>query len=333
MVNFTTLISSLLLVGSVLAIPIIEDIVDVEMTEPIERRGILPPPQPPFLLYMNETNFERGTAIPSRLFAKVFLIEQYASAAYCRINQDSPGDAVTCASNTCDLVQAANATSAIEYNSDLATDVTGFVALDPTNQLIVVAFRGTHSFANWLTNLKFRKVDTKLCPGCTAHRGFWQSWLDSRAAVLDSIKTLAAANPTYQLVVTGHSLGGAIATLATAELRIVHGYKVDLYTYGAPRVAGPELSDFISGQGGNYRVTHTNDIVPTVPGVIMGFVHVSPEYYIAKGNNQPVFGKDITVHEGNKNVDGNAGHMFHAVGPHMWYFNQISACSSFMADP
>jgi len=45
------------------------------------------------------------------------------------------------------------------------------------------------------------------------------------------------------MIVTGHSLGGAIATLAVAEL-ISKGIQVDnLYTFGSPRVGD---SNFIS---------------------------------------------------------------------------------------
>lgn len=47
--------------------------------------------------------------------AKFNLMEQYATAAYCKSNFDSPGNQIACNDGTCPLVQASNATSAIEY--------------------------------------------------------------------------------------------------------------------------------------------------------------------------------------------------------------------------
>ncbi|KAF2643139.1 alpha/beta-hydrolase [Massarina eburnea CBS 473.64] len=264
-------------------------------------------------------------SIDDKLFTNLQLMEQYASAAYCRNNQNSPGDKVSCNSGTCDLVQKANVTSVIEYASELATDVTGFVSLDATNKMIVITFRGTASIDNWITDLTFKTVDTNLCEGCTAHAGFWQSWQDSRKEVLASVERLSNANPTFKIVTTGHSLGGAIATIAAADLRNLK-YNVDLYTYGAPRIADSTLSSYITKQGNNYRVTHYNDIVPQVPPMFMDFVHISPEYYIETHNFKSVDAGNIKVLEGEKNTNGNAGHMLPDVLAHLWYFNGISNC-------
>lgn len=72
------------------------------------------------------------------------------------------------------------------------------------------------------------------------------------AAIAEAIK----ANPSYSLVVTGHSLGGAVATIAAATLR-QYGYPCELYTYGSPRVFNSVGAAFVSTQpGGNVRVTH-----------------------------------------------------------------------------
>ncbi|KAJ4286232.1 hypothetical protein N0V90_013266 [Kalmusia sp. IMI 367209] len=248
------------------------------------------------------------------------LMEQYASAAYCRSNFNSPGDQIKCKGGGCPLVEAANATSMIEYNSDLATDVTGYVALDPAHSLIIVSFRGSASIQNWITNLDFGAVSTNLCAGCTAHRGFWQSWQDSRSAVTAAVKSLAASHPTYQIVTTGHSLGGAIATLAAADLRN-SGYRVTLYSFGAPRVSSSKLADYITKQaGGNFRITHWNDPVPNIPPIIMNFAHVSPEYYINKANNQNVGIGDFKIFEGSMNLKGNAAWIVTDILAHLWYF-------------
>lgn len=143
-----------------------------------------------------------------------------------------------------------------EYSS-LRTDVTGYVAIDNTRALTILAFRGSSSVRNFVADANFVAKPTDICPSCTAHNGFWDSWVEARPGVLAALKTAAASHPANRVVVTGHSLGGAIADLAAAEIR-KSGITADLYTYGAPRIAGKVLSDFITNQnkGGNFRVTH-----------------------------------------------------------------------------
>lgn len=144
-----------------------------------------------------------------------------------------------------------------------------------------------------------------------------------------ALKTAAASHPGNRVAIVGHSLGGAIASLAAAEIR-KSGVTADLYTYGAPRIAGAALSSFISKQdmGGNFRVTHKNDPVPRLAPVVLGFVHISPEYYISSPNNVVPTANDITKYTGAINLLGNSGNnpLSTDVDAHGWYFNAISAC-------
>jgi predicted lipase len=105
--------------------------------------------------------------------------------------------------------------------------VTGFVVVDSTNRKIVVSFRGSKSVRNWLANINFDAIPTDLCPACTVHQGFWKSWLEARPRILAAVKTAVAQNPGFSIVSSGHSLGGALATLCAANLRN-DGYTVAL---------------------------------------------------------------------------------------------------------
>lgn len=254
-------------------------------------------------------------------------MEQYAAAAYCSTNYNGiPNTKVTCSSGNCPMVEADTTDTMTEFENSLITDVTGFVAVDSTNSLIVVSFRGSASIKNWIADLDFTTVTTDICSGCTAHQGFWNSWTEARSGVLAAVKSATTSYPNYKIVAVGHSLGGAIADLAAAELR-QSGYTVALYTFGSPRIAGPNLSDFITNQpGGNYRITHYNDPVPRLPPISFGFVHVSPEYYINKPNYQTVAASDISVYTGSVNYSGNTAWILTDVLAHTWYFNSIAEC-------
>ncbi|KAK5274518.1 hypothetical protein LTR96_001119 [Exophiala xenobiotica] len=165
-----------------------------------------------------------------------------------------------------------------------------------------------------------------ICSGCQAHSGFLDSWNSAKTIVQGAIDGAKSANPSYNIVATGHSLGAALATLAAADLRN-SGYNIALYNYGSPMVGNVPLADFITAQaGGNYRVTHTNDIVPKLPGYPLGFAHVSPEYWITSPTGAPVTANDVQVSSGVIDLDGNQGQLGGTVTDHLWYFNGIADC-------
>lgn len=87
------------------------------------------------------------------------------------------------------------------------------------------------------------------------------------------------------LFVTGHSLGGAIATLAAYHATTYHDATY-LYTFGSPRVVNRRLSHKITQTlaGRSFRCVHGNDIVPRVPP-LLNYTHVEELVYFdtAKG--------------------------------------------------
>lgn len=82
----------------------------------------------------------------------------------------------------------------------------------------------------------------------------------------------------------------------------------------------------MTNQGSLYRVTHTNDIVPSVPPESFGFSHASPEYWITNPDLQSVGTGDIQEVDGVDATGGNAGESSYLIDPHLWYFNAITAC-------
>lgn len=213
------------------------------------------------------------------------------------------------------------------FLSSQATDVTGYVAVDRGRRLTVLAFRGTGSTRNWIADLDFLKVEVDICAGCRAHQGFWRSWSEARTGVMAALLSAAQSYPSFKVVVVGHSLGGAIASFAAAEIRNT-GVIADLYTYGAPRFAGATLTTYITEQkrGGNFRVTHTDDPVPRLPPTLFDFEHISPEYWITSPNGAATTVNDVTILEGSKNTDGNAGQGGFNIDSHGWYLGPIGEC-------
>ncbi|KAK5059958.1 hypothetical protein LTR84_009841 [Exophiala bonariae] len=266
-------------------------------------------------------------AVSQTLLDQLSFYEQYAAAAYCPAN-NSPGSttAITCEAGNCPLVQTAGAQSVLEFQDVGISDATGYVALDHTNGLIVISFRGSRSVRNFIADINFALVPWSICTGCSAHAGFLESWQSVRSIVQGAVEGARVAYPNYKIVSTGHSLGGALATLAAADLR-KGGYTIDLFTYGSPMVGNRLLATFITGQtSANFRVTHAQDVVPKLPGYAFGFAHVSPEYWVTSATGVAVTSNDIQVSSGVVNFKGNQGTLGNSIDDHLWYFNNISGC-------
>ena len=96
----------------------------------------------------------------------------------------------------------------------------------------ILAVEGTKEKTDWITNLKF------LIKRDDCHRGFKNNCNRTLAQLVVAYEGL---NPERKLVITGHSLGGATATLI-ADLLWESGNKnIALVTAGAPRPGGRRL--------------------------------------------------------------------------------------------
>ncbi|KAL4914460.1 Alpha/Beta hydrolase protein [Aspergillus aurantiobrunneus] len=255
------------------------------------------------------------------------LFAEYSAASYCTPNIDSPGDKLACETGNCPTVEAAETITLAEfYEENEYGDVAGFLAADTTNELLVVSFRGSRTIDTWVANLDFglEAVDD-LCSGCEVHGGFWKAWQVVADTLTTGIEDALTTYPDYTVVFTGHSFGGALATLGATQLRNA-GYSIELYPYGSPRVGNEALAQYITDQGSIYRVTHTNDIVPRLPPMAFNFSHPSPEYWITSGNDVTPSTTDIQVIEGVGSRDGNAGEVLKLVTPHLWYIVDMIAC-------
>ncbi|KAI9878507.1 MAG: hypothetical protein M1830_000688 [Pleopsidium flavum] len=268
--------------------------------------------------------------ISQDLLDRFELFRQYSTASGCpnNTNWDTPNTKVTCASG-CPLVEAAGAVI-IRGGHTPTADIAAYLAVDNTNNLLVLAIRGTSSGQNVAVDELVALIGSDLCTGCLVHEGFYGAWLELRTYLLPALNSAIATYPGHQIITTGHSLGGAIAIIAAAELRNA-GMNVAMdaglqYNFGQPRIGNDVTANYISNQaGGNYRATHTDDPVPRLPDTSLGYRHTFPEYWISRGNVD-IGASDVIVFPDGDDPRGNAGTTGADVGAHAYYFGPIEVC-------
>lgn len=152
-----------------------------------------------------------------------------------------------------------------DRNLENNTDSQAFITHN--DEMVLIAVRGTNE-QPWdlLTDVDARQVPFEEGAG-QAHQGFY----GAAKVVYDFATTyLDKFYSGQKLVITGHSLGGAIALLLAEMLRRTVRFEADvlLYTYGAPRAAD---QTFVEGAKAltHHRMVNFNDPIPSVPGIGM----------------------------------------------------------------
>lgn len=132
-----------------------------------------------------------------------------------------------------------------------------------------ILFRGTQYLADWLTNLNLTLSAS--AGGQPVHDGFnkaFHSMLPQISAFVDSLPSGT------RIHCLGHSLGGALATIAAEWVRKNTIHFPKLYSFGSPRVGLIGFSEKCTrllSDTNIYRAYHRTDIVPCIP--IWPFVH------------------------------------------------------------
>lgn len=137
---------------------------------------------------------------------------------------------------------------------------------------LAISFRGTDELLDWLDNLNALTVEAPFGP---CHRGFLHSVLDLWEPVQERFRELHQQRP-RGLFLCGHSLGGAMATVAAALL-LHHGIPFTaVYTFGQPRaLTGVSALPYEHRAGARtFRFQNNNDLISRAPTRLLGFTHV-----------------------------------------------------------
>lgn len=190
---------------------------------------------------------------------------------------------------------------------------TGFVTYKeaPSGKAqITVAFHGTENGADILTDLKaFKKKNDLLGIPGYIHGGINDRYMQSRESIIDILEAVLAVHKKkasdVEFLVTGHSLGGALATLAAADIKanLAKGACVELVTHCSPRVVDHKGAKYIEGLLDRaIRVWRGNDLVPMVSlgsqfffGFLTGFKHVGESVKLKSASFLPLLNHSLAL--------------------------------------
>ena len=111
--------------------------------------------------------------------------------------------------------------------------MTGFIAIDNVNKLVVLAYRGSFSLQDDVNSLQsLRMVNwpelKPVCPDCGIADVFHAARNETRDAIDTAFLNAIVNHPGYDAVVTGHSIGAAHAAVAATELRAINNTSTSL---------------------------------------------------------------------------------------------------------
>jgi triacylglycerol lipase len=164
------------------------------------------------------------------------------------------------------------------------TDIFGLMGRNATSRTAFVSFRGTSDIEDWVADIDVIPQNYLPVKGFgKVHSGFQDVYELVRKSIAANLATATAGCD--QILITGHSLGAALAVLAAPDIfRSMPPNEIEprLITFAGPRVG---LGDFVAAFNAAiescFRVVNFLDIVPYVPPP--PYVHVGAQITVDSG--------------------------------------------------
>lgn len=151
---------------------------------------------------------------------------------------------------------------------------------------LVLSFQGTSAtdIKGWIEDYSFllhpphKALRPKLEPGSQLETGFQKAYMGLADKVLDGVAKMSAKYNNSKITITGHSLGAAIAEIATVHINTVNETLFErAIVFGLPRVGNIPWANSVDNMVKDkyYYVLNGRDIAGFVPSRVFGYQHPS----------------------------------------------------------
>lgn len=189
-----------------------------------------------------------------------------------------------------------------------------------------IVFRGSESRTDWRSNIRFIRdlftiqamsgdrasareilpVDeinpstgtydlAPDAPRAQLHEGFTNAYRSIQDRIHDYVRQQRPGSVT----ITGHSLGGALATLCAIDIQLTYqgNHPVEIYTFGAPRVGNSDFQTLYDANvSDSFRIVNGLDIVPGLPRWWQGYRHVNSLHRVGTRFTYRILSRRVTDH-------------------------------------
>ena len=163
------------------------------------------------------------------------------------------------------------------------SNIFGLVAMNAGDGTALVAIRGTQTIWDWIEDIDAIPVPYIPVPGIgLVHMGFQLVYEHIRHNVGRLLGQCAGIR---RVLITGHSLGAAVAVLAGVDVvtNVTPGVTPELHTLAGPRVGAPDFAaSFDATIPICFRIVNFMDVVPQVPPPPV-YKHVGTEVLVHGG--------------------------------------------------
>jgi len=205
-------------------------------------------------------------------------------------------------------------------------DLQAFLGYDTKEEQIVISFRGSSNFVDWLDDLSDTLVPYPWVSGGQIHEGFYLAWGELSNEVMTAAASLMTKYSGQTILVTGHSLGAALAQICALNIsryaqETSNSAPIMTYTFGSPRWCNLDVDDYYADMvGTNWRLVNMHDVVPTVPTQSDGYHHTWTEIWYT--TDSPLVYQQCN----DSGEDPACSYIIVSAEDHLWYLDLYESC-------
>ena len=140
-----------------------------------------------------------------------------------------------------------------------------------SNGNLYISFKGTSNLSDVISDIKFIRVDDKYNIPGKMHKGFHDLVL-TKGTPEKLLEIIRGFKDVDKIYITGHSLGGACATIFYTYLEnFLPNKEKFLVTFGSPRVGDLEFSESVDSEN-SIRYVNGDDLVTSIPKIFLYLV-------------------------------------------------------------